>query len=158
MHNISFRAKDASEAGKRLEEALNGTEAKAVGRDRLGQLAEAMGALFSIMPEGRQVAVTLSLSTGEEEGGDGNERVRVKVATVTDRESGALAQRHGQAEGGDASIELSAGDDAHARRVASAEQDERDRAARAAQSQADALRNKPAEAGVRPGDNVSTGG
>lgn len=158
MRNISFRAKDASDAGKRLEEALNASESQRVGAERLNQVADALGALFSIMPEGRQVVVSLSLSDGAEDGGDGRERVRVKVATVTDRESGSLAQRHGGAESGDASIEVSAGDEAHARQVATAEQDERDRAARAAQGQADALRNRGSTPGVKPGDNVSTGG
>lgn len=155
MRNISFRAKDANEAGKRLEDALNASESQRVGGDRLKQLADAMGALFSIMPEGRQVAVSLSLSTGEEDGGDGKERVRVKVATVTDRESGALAQRLGGAQGGDASIELSAGDEAHARQVAAEEQDQRDREAREKQAAADQLRNTSSAPGVNVGDNVS---
>jgi hypothetical protein len=156
MRNISFRAKDASEAGKRLEDALNTDSAPKMGRERLQEFADAIGPLLELMPAGRQVAVSVSLSDGSEPEGDGRERVRVRVATVTDRESGSLAQRMGGAEAGDASSELSAGEEQHSREVAAAEQAERDRLAREAQSNADALRNTPPEgAGVKPGDPVA---
>lgn len=158
MRNISFRAKDASEAGKRLEDALNAGGDRNLDTDRLQQFADVLGQLFSILPAGRQVAVSISLHNGSEADADGKERIRVKVATVTDRETGALAEKHGGADAGDLSLEVSSGDDAHARQVAQEEQAQRDREARAAQNQADTLRNKPAEAGVKPGDVVSPGG
>lgn len=158
MRNISFRAKDASEAGKRLEEALNADKSQYLGRDRLQEFADAVGPLLELMPAGRQVAVSISLHNGDEPEADGQERVRVRVATVTDRESGSLAQRMGGADAGDMSVEVSSGNDAHARQVAAAEQDERDREARAAQNRADELRNKPAEgAKLQPGDVVNNG-
>jgi hypothetical protein len=140
MRNISFRAKDPQEAGKRLEDALNKGE-KTVDSARLQELADAVGRLFSAMPEGRQVVCSISMQNGSEPDADNEARVHVNVATVTDRETGAMAQRLGGAEAGDLAVEVSSGDQSHADRQAAAERDERDREARAAQARADELRS-----------------
>lgn len=107
---ISFRAANRDEAAKRLEEAFN---ADVSADQRVDQrIADAVAGVLEVMPEGRQVAVSVELTvhTDEAPSSDGKDRISVKVGTVTDRESG-VASRYSGASKDDLSLSVSSSSD-----------------------------------------------